>query len=153
MPLYIVRDLHYKESFYGTLFIVNTLLIVAFEVPLNLRMSHWPPRTAMAIATVFVALGFGALGVVERPFPIAMTVVVWTIGEMIFFPTSTAYVAHLAPPGRTGEYMGAFASTFSLAMIVGPWLGATLLDHAGAGITWLVMLAIGLLSTVLLRAS
>ena len=27
--------------------------------------------------------------------------------------------------------MGAFASTFSLALIVGPWLGATMLDRVG----------------------
>jgi hypothetical protein len=28
------------------------------------------------------------------------------MGEMIFFPAMSAYVADLAPPGRKGEYMG-----------------------------------------------
>ena len=45
-------------------------------------------------------------------------------------PSSTR-VAELAPAGRTGEYMGTFASTFSLALIVGPWLGVALLDRFG----------------------
>jgi hypothetical protein len=27
-PLYLVRDLHYRESFYGGVFVLNTLLIV-----------------------------------------------------------------------------------------------------------------------------
>src|SRR5215471_7136792 len=146
MPLYLVRDLHYRESFYGGLFVLNTLIIVAIEVPLNVSMAHWPARPAIALATVLIAVGYGALAFAQTPLPIAFTVVLWTFGEMIFFPTSTAYVAHLAPPGRTGEYMGAFASTFSLALIVGPWLGATLLDRIGAPATWATMLTIGLVA-------
>ena len=71
MPLYLVRDLHYRESFYGGLFVLNTLIIVAIEVPLNLRMAHWPARPALTLATVLIAVGFGALGVAQAPLPIA----------------------------------------------------------------------------------
>jgi MFS family permease len=149
MPLYLVRDLHYGESFLGGLFALNTLIIVAIEIPLNVSTAHWPTRPAMALATVLVAIGFGLLGVVRAALPIALTVVFWTFGEMIFFPTATAYVAELAPPGRTGEYMGAFASTFSLALIVGPWLGATMLDHVGPAVTWGTMFVIGLFAASL----
>ena len=149
MPLYIVRDLHYRESFYGALFVLNTLIIVFTEVPLNVSMAHWPARPALMLATALVAVGFGGLGVAHAPLPIAFTVVLWTIGEMIFFPTSTAYVAQLAPAGRTGEYMGAFASTFSLALIVGPWIGTTLLDRVGPQSTWAVMLVLGLFAAAL----
>jgi predicted MFS family arabinose efflux permease len=150
MPLYIVRDLSYTESFYGMLFVLNTLMIVAIEVPLNIAMAHWSPRPSMAVATVLIAVGFGALAVAKGPVAIAITVVIWTFGEMMFFPTSTAYVAQLAPPGRTGEYMGAFSSTFSLALIVGPWLGTMLLDRVGAPVTWSVMLALGLAAATLI---
>ena len=129
MPLYLVRDLHYTEAFYGGLFVLNTLIIVAIEVPLNIAMAHWDMRRTLALAIALVAIGFGALGLARTPLAIAGTVVIWTFGEMIFFPTSTAYVSELAPAGRTGEYMGAFSATFSLALIVGPWMGATLLDR------------------------
>jgi MFS family permease len=149
LSVYLVRDLHYRESFYGSLFVLNTLVIVALEVPLNLAMTHWPARPTMALATVLVALGFGALAVARAPLAIALTVVVWTFGEMIYFPTATAHVAELAPVGRTGEYMGAFASTFSLALIVGPWLGVALLDRFGAPITWSAMFFVGLASAAL----
>ena len=49
MSVYLVRDLHYRESFFGALFAVNTLMIVALEVPLNLAMSHWPHRRALVL--------------------------------------------------------------------------------------------------------
>ncbi len=146
MPLYLVRDLHYKESFYGALFLVNTLIIILLEVPLNIRMARWPTRPTMAGAMLLIAVGFGALGVARLPLMIGLTVVIWTFGEMIFFPTATAYVAELAPPGRTGEYMGAFAGAYSLAMIVGPWLGVTLLDRFGAPATWGVVFLLGVLA-------
>ena len=149
MPLYLVRDLGYRESFYGGLFVLNTLIIVALEVPLNVAMARWPARPALTFATVLIAVGFGALSVARSVGAIGLTVVIWTFGEMIYFPTATAQVAHLAPEGRTGEYMGAFASTFSLALIIGPWVGATLLDRIGGPLTWLVMLACGLLAAAL----
>jgi predicted MFS family arabinose efflux permease len=153
MPLYLVRDLHYRESFYGGLFVLNTLLIVAVEVPLNIAMSHWPTRAAIVLSTALIAVGFGGLAIATTTLPIAITVVIWTFGEMIFFPTGTAYVAELAPPGRMGEYMGAFASTFSLSLIVGPWAGAALLDKVGGPITWTVMLVCGLSAAALMGFS
>ena len=144
---------HYRESFYGALFVLNTLLIVVVEVPLNVAMARWTPRKAHALAVALVATGFGALAVAQSVPAIAATVVIWTFGEMIFFPTSVAHVAELAPPGRTGAYMGAMSATFSLALIVGPWLGTTLLDRAGAAVTWSVMFVIGMTTAVILLRS
>jgi MFS family permease len=138
MPLYLVRDLHYPESFYGMLFVLNTLLIVAVEVPLNLAMS---------------AVGFGALGIVHSAMAITATVVIWTFGEMVLFPVSTAYVADLAPAGRTGEYMGAYSSTFSLALIVGPWAGTAALDRFGPVAAWGGVFMCGLVSLGVLALS
>jgi MFS family permease len=143
MPLYIVRDLHFRESFFGGLFVLNTLIIVAIEVPLNIAMARWRTHAALVLATVLVAVGFGGLAAAHTAIPIAITVIIWTFAEMIFYPTGTAYVAELAPPARTGEYMGAFSSTVSLALVVGPWAGTALLDRFGAVVTWSAMLAVG----------
>ena len=153
MPLYLVRDLHYRESFYGGLFVLNTLLIVALEVPLNIAMAHWTTRVSLGLAIVLIAVGFGALAGATTTIPIAITVVLWTFGEMIFFPTSVAYVAELAPPGMTGEYMGMFSGAMSLALIIGPWLGTFLLDRVGAPTTWATMFVCGLSAAAVLAVS
>jgi len=146
LPLYVVRDLHHRESFYGMLFVVNTLLIVAIEVPLNLFMSHWPHRSALMLGIFLTALGFGALGFGASTAFIVGTVVIWTFGEMVTFPVSTAYVADIAPPGRIGEYMGAFSSVLSLGLVVGPWLGVAMLDRFGPRIMWSSVLVCGLVA-------
>jgi predicted MFS family arabinose efflux permease len=152
LPLYLVRDLHYRESFYGVLFIVNTMLIVAIEVPLNVSMAHWPAWRANALSALLIGVGYGALALVRTPLPIILTVVAWTFGEMIFFPTATAHMAELAPKGKTGEYMGALSAAFSLALIVGPWAGTTLLDRWGPVVTWSAMFACGVAGAVALLA-
>jgi MFS family permease len=146
LPLYVVRDLHHRESFFGMMFVVNTLLIVAIEVPLNLAMSHWPHRPALMLGIFLTAAGFGALAFSGATAFVIGTVVIWTFGEMITFPVSTAYVADIAPPGRNGEYMGAFSSVMNLALVVGPWLGVAALDRFGPTIMWSGVLVCGLIA-------
>ena len=153
MPLYLVRDLHHKESLFGSLFVINTLMIVAIEVPLNVAMSQWPSRIANAFGVMLVAIGFGGLAFARSVPAIVITVVFWTFGEMIFFPASTAYVAEVAPPGRTGAYMGAASAAFSFALILGPWMGTTILDAFGAVTTWTTMFVIGAAAAILLLSS
>ena len=153
MPLYLVRDLHYRESFYGMLFMLNTLLIVAVEVPLNLAMSRWSHRHATMLGVLLFSIGFGALGVAHSAAAITVTVVIWTFGEMVLFPVSTAYVADLAPPGRSGEYMGAYSSTFSLALIVGPWAGTAALDRFGPVAAWAGVFVCGMVSLAVIALS
>ena len=150
LPLYVVRDLHHRASFVGMMFMINTLLIVLTEVPLNLAMHAWPHRRALVLGAVLTAAGFGAVGVVQGPLAIAFTVVLWTFGEMIVFPVGTAYVADLAPPGRSGEYMGAYSTMFSLAMVVGPWAGTAALDRFGSLATWGGVFTCGLLAAVVI---
>jgi MFS family permease len=146
LPLYLVRDLHHRESFYGMLFVVNTLLIVALEVPLNLAMARWSHRRALLLGILLTAIGFGGLAFsTNTPFIIA-TVIMWTFGEMITFPVGTAYVADIAPPGRNGEYMGAFSTMFSLALVIGPWAGVAALDRFGPRPMWLGVLGCGLVA-------
>jgi predicted MFS family arabinose efflux permease len=152
MPLYLVRDLGYKPSLYGMLFVLNTLLIVAIEVPVNVAMAHWPHRRALMLGAVLTAIGFGALAVAKSTTALAVTVVFWTFGEMIFFPSSTAYVADIAPPGRNGAYMGAFVSMFSVALIVGPWAGTAALDRFGPVVAWSAVFVCGLAGMAVLAA-
>lgn len=148
MPIYLVRDLHLNERFYGSLFTINTLLIVALEVRLNLATAHWPHRRTLMLGSVLYAIGFAAMTGARTPATIIATVVVWTFGEMILFPGMADYVASIAPPDRRGAYMGLFTFTFSVAFSLGPWLGTWLLDTWGSRVVWPVMGILGLISTL-----
>jgi len=150
MPLFLVRDLHLEEHVYGILFTVNTVLIIMIEVPLNLAMSKWPHRSLLALGALLVGIGFAAMAWASGFWSVALTVVIWTFGEMIFFPGTAAYMADIAPPERRGEYMGLFQMTFSLAFALGAWLGVALLDQFGASTLWIGTFFAGALSAAML---
>ena len=49
------------------------------------------------------------------PRSVVATVVVWTFGEMFFFPGMAAYLTDIAPPSHRGEYMGLSQMVMGLA--------------------------------------
>lgn len=150
MPLFLVDDLHMKESSYGLLFTLNTVLIILLEVPLNLRTSHWPHRRTLALGAFLIGAGFGAMALCSGPLGIVLTVAIWTFGEMMLLPGSSAYVADISPAARRGSYMGLYTMSFSAAFTIGPGLGVALLERFGARVLWAAAFALGCLSTAML---
>ncbi|HVP59863.1 MAG TPA: MFS transporter [Myxococcaceae bacterium] len=150
LPVWMVEQLGLSTRSFGLLFTLNTLLIVFLEVRLNAATAHWSPARALSVGSALCTVGFGALAFLTSYWGILATVVVWTVGEMILFPSTAAYVSELAPAARRGEYMGFYSMTFGIGFTVGPWAGLSVLGAAGARTLWLSCLAVGALSTLLL---
>jgi predicted MFS family arabinose efflux permease len=149
LPLFLVNELKMPEKLYGFLFPINTLLIIILEVPLNLAMADWPHRKTIMLGALLIGTGFGALMFAHTFVGVALTVVIWTFGEMIFFPTSAALVADMAPAEKLGAYMGLYVLSFSFAFALGPWLGTLIFQHLGSTILWGSMFVLGLLSALM----
>lgn len=147
LPLYLVRDLHYSEKFFGLLFTVNTLLIVAVEIPLNHAAAHWTHRTTMTLGAALFAVGYAAYGVTPAAWGLIAATVIWSFGEMILFPGMSAYIAAIAPKDRLGEYMGLYITSFGTGFMIAPLAGVTVLEHLGPAALWGGCLVVGLLST------
>jgi predicted MFS family arabinose efflux permease len=150
MPLFLVHDLHLSEATYGLLFTVNTLLIVFLEVPLNTATAHWPNARTLTLGAILCGLGFGALAFAWDIWTVAATVVIWTFGEMFFFPGMAAYLTDIAPPARRGEYMGLSQMVMGLAFTIGPWAGTATLARFGGRTLWLGTFALGLAAAALM---
>ena len=67
------------------------------------------------------------------------------VGAAAIFPMALAYVGRLAPPGREGAYVGAFAVSQVIGFGTGPLLGGVIRDAAGvdAAFATLVVLLVG----------
>jgi MFS family permease len=150
MPLFMVETLGLSERVYGLMFTINTIIIVLLEVQLNLATDHWPHRNALALGGALVAIGFGAFAFCRDAIGITASVIVWTFGEMILFPALSAQVADMAPADRRGEYMGLYTMAWSVAFVLGPWLGTATLASFGSGATWGGAFALASLSAVLM---
>ena len=150
VPLYIVDDLGYSTAAFGLLSAINTVLIIIAEVPLNNMMANMSYSRSMFIGALLAAIGFGAMAVARDITPLIITIIIWTFGEMIFFPVTAAYASEIAPAKKRGEYMGYFQMTFSFAFSAGPWLGAVVYEKYGSVILWSGALVMGLITAVLI---
>lgn len=150
MPLFLVRDLGITEAGFGMLLAINTVLIIVIEVPLNSAMAHWSNRHAIVLGALLVGAGFGALVFGGGVLGVAATVVVWTFGEMILLPASSAYVSDLAPPEQSGVYMGLYTMGFSVAFAIGPLLGVYVLERFGSDFVWIGAFGCGCLTAIMM---
>jgi len=136
LPLWVSRDLGHGPGFFGLVFTLNTALILLLEVELNLRTAAWTHGRQLALGALLIGAGFGLTGL-ARPIPmLALTVMLWTFGEMILLPATSDAVAALAPADRRGEYMGLYSLAWTVAMTLGPWLGLVVYARSGPGWLW-----------------
>lgn len=150
LPLFIVQELGYTTAVFGLLAAVNTVLIIFIEVPLNDAMRNWLDWKSLALGAILSGIGFGIPALTQEMSVIIFSIVVWTFGEMIFFPSTGNYVAHIAPENQRGEYMGYFQMTFSLSFMVGPWLGTVVYEQFGSVILWIGCFVFGLISALMM---
>lgn len=150
LPLYIVNNLGYSTAAFGLFNAINTVLIILVEVPLNNWMNDTPYKKSLMIGAMLAGIGFGGFAIATTTFSLAAAIIIFTFGEMIFFPTTAAYTSEIAPAERRGEYMGYYQMTFSFAFSAGPWLGTVVYQNYGSVILWSSALVFGLITAALM---
>jgi predicted MFS family arabinose efflux permease len=151
-PLYFRSFYFFRENHIGLLLAINTVIIVIFEMVLINAIKNKSQLKIMAIGELLLCLGFALIPMGRGFLYAAFTVLIWTIGEMLTFPTLTAHVADISTDSIRGKYMGLFSISFALAMVVGPTLGSQVYDNLGPNVVWYacgimgVLLFLGFLS-------
>jgi MFS family permease len=125
LPLH-VRAVHLSNSFYGLLLGINATACVFIELPLVRFTERRNPRHVMSVGLVLLGIGVGVIGLSDTRFLLILTVIVWSMAEMIYTPVATAYPGSLAPPHLRGRYQGAEGIAVTLAQTVGPAIGGFL---------------------------
>ena len=95
-------------------------------------------------------MGLGALAFATSVWAVAGTVVIWTFGEMFFFPGMAAYLTDVAPADRRGEYMGLSQMVMGLAFMLGPWGGMLVLARYGPKVLWAATFIAGLVAAAMM---
>ncbi|MFY9615982.1 MAG: MFS transporter [Candidatus Dormiibacterota bacterium] len=146
-PLWVTRS-GYSNAVYGYLVGLNGGIIMLLELLLISVTQRLPARPVIAGGFLLVGVGFAlTLGAHTLPL-LAITVLVWTLGEMTAFPMSTAYVADVAPVHLRGRYQGAWGLMWSLGLMLGPGLGGWLFD-ANPNLLWILCGVAGAIAAVL----
>lgn len=143
-----IRASGLSNAVYGSLLSLNGLLIVALELPLTSVTQRLPARPVIATGVFLVGAGFALTALAHSVVLLAMTVLVWTLGEMTHSPVAQAYVANLAPAALRGRYQGAFGLTWAIGLVAAPVLGTRLFAW-NQTVLWIVCGVLGILGAIL----
>jgi MFS family permease len=120
---------------YGLAMAVNGIGIVVIQPLLVAWLSRRDASRVLAAGMGVVGLGLGLTALADSTPAFAATVLVWTVGEVLFASVSSAIIADLAPSHLRGRYAGAYGTAFSVAALLGPLGGGWLLS-VGAWLPW-----------------
>ncbi|MFI7599101.1 MFS transporter [Actinoplanes sp. NPDC049681] len=137
LPVLLVTRMHASPAWSAALFAGNTVLVVAVQVLLVVRLRRLPRRTVLAAAGVVLAasyVGFWAAGPVG-PAAVALVAVPYTLGEILYAGTGTALVAAAAPPGALGRALARWQLSTGIGNAAAPAVLTALLS-IGPGLLW-----------------
>ncbi len=148
MPIYAMKTFNIAKAQYGFLPATNALMVVFLQIMVTAISRNFAPLPVVALGGFFYAIAVGGVAGSQVFFQFWLVMVVMTIGELIIMPTSSTYIANLAPADMRGRYMGLYSLSWSFAGMVAPVLGGILSDRINTQAPWLFAMGIGLLATL-----
>ena len=148
MPIYAMQTYGIPKAQYGLLPTTNAAMVVLLQVLVTAVTRNYNPLPVVALGSFFYAAAVGGVALSQTFLGFWSVMVFMTIGELIIMPTSSTYIANLAPADMRGRYMGLYGFSWSLAGMVAPVLGGYLSDNLNPRAPWLVGAGIGLLATL-----
>ena len=128
---------------YGWAIAVNGFLIILMTIPVSNMAAKWPRFETIAIAAVLLGLGFGSTALAST-FPLfALSVAIWTLGEIAATSVGPTIIADLSPVQLRGLYQGIFGAAWGLSYFLGPLAGGWIYEHWGSRALWVGCLVLG----------
>jgi predicted MFS family arabinose efflux permease len=143
LPISVTTTHHLPPAAWGALMILNPLLVTLLQLRLTRWTSHVPPSLKLGIAMPMMGVPFLLLNWNGSAPVIALVILIFVFGEMLWVPTSQAVVAALAPADIRGAYMGLFGSTWSIGWALTPFLGLQIRAAYGDSTMWMCVAVLG----------
>lgn len=152
-PPYLRAQAHIDEALIGLLFTINTGIVVVAQLWMARKIAKWGRGATLAVAAAFWSVAYLMIGASPwlSVLPFA-AIVVYTVGEMMFMPTSGVIVVELAPEQLRGRYLAFSSVIWGTAWGLSSWASGTILGSAHPVLLWpalIVVLGIGALGGVL----
>jgi MFS family permease len=148
MPKYAYDNFGLTEDVYGPIPTTNALMVVFLQMFITRFTRKSPPLAMMALGMSLYAIANGMVALSTSFWGFWICMVVMTFGELVMVPTSSTYVANIAPADMRGRYMSIYGLMWSFGQGVGPVLGGLLNDNLGPRSIWIGGMTIGLISTL-----
>jgi MFS family permease len=132
-----------SASLFGYVVAINGVLIVLLQ-PLTIGwLQHASRRVTVPAGLALVGVGLAATTFCRAPWQFALSVAVWTLGEIAVAGSFQATIAALAPEHMRGRYAGALGLAWGASDLLAPIVGTSLYS-VSPGLTCAACLGAGL---------
>ncbi|MER5972489.1 MFS transporter [Streptomyces sp. NPDC002055] len=138
----------FSSGDYGLVAAVNGVLIVVLQIPVTRFIEHRDPARHLILASLLIGFGFGLTAFAGSLTVYALTVCVWTLGEVINAPTQMGLVVRLSPTHGRGRYQGMVVLSWAVASLVAPLLSGFVIDRFGPDTLWYASAVVGAVAAV-----
>jgi MFS family permease len=152
LPVYMKEGFGIPESGFGLIMTVNALMVVFFQFAVTRITERYHDAYVMAAGAFWTGLAALGAALSHNVWLFLMSMVVLTIGELIWAPTSISFVARIAPIDMRGRYMGIYGMVGSIAWGVGPIASGLVYDNLAPVSVWYLTLGLATLGTVAFMA-
>jgi MFS family permease len=130
---------------YGLAIAVNGFLIILVTIPVSNLAANWPRFETIAVAAGLLGLGFGFTAFATSLPLFALSVAIWTLGEIAATSVGPTIIADLSPVELRGLYQGIFGAAWGLSFFLGPLAGGWIFEHRGSDSLWFGCVILGIL--------
>lgn len=131
---------------FSILMSVNALTVVLMQLPLTRFSEGKSPLHVIIFGNVLYAIGDLGFAFSNQWTAFILSMIIFTLGEILIFPSSSLFIDRIAPEGMRGTYFGANGFS-SLGGSIGPIAGGWLLLHYGGSVLFVCIAVITLFST------
>jgi len=145
-PLYLHEYYHLNEKLFSYLFLINTVLIFLFQMPVLNLLQKVNSLLIAGMGALLIGIGIGLIFIHSNYLFVIFLCIIWTLGEILYFSTLQAVIYSKAHTTRKGKYMGIMQMTIAFTNIIGPLFGSWLYGFDDAKWLWLSCLLIGMIA-------
>jgi MFS family permease len=150
LPALVVTYLHASPAWSAGMFVANTVLVIAVQVPMVLWLARHSRRAALAGAGLVLAgsyVGFWFAGMANGQAggaALAVVSVVYTFGEILYTGSGPALVAATTPPHLLGRALTRWQLSTGVGQAIAPAVLTAMLSSSPA-LMWGVLTVVTLL--------
>jgi hypothetical protein len=122
LPLHVTA-VGLSAADFGLLIALNGVLVLLFELPLTSVVVRRRLEYVLAVGNLLTGAGLALTGFATEMIWLSATVLIWTLGEMMYSSMANAYLGALSPPAMVGRYQGLYGAAITLGTGVSPLIG------------------------------
>jgi len=148
LAVYTKQNFRLSERRYGWLPVTNALMCVFVQYPVTRVTRRFQPLPTLVVGMLVYAGGVGSVALMTGFWGFLLSMIIFSLGELIVVPTATAYTANRASQDSRGRYMGIYWMCCGLARGIAPLIGGFLNDQVNPAAIWYGGFLLGLVSAM-----